>query len=247
MKICKSYYWQKCLKKYTIVDYQFNEEVHMRKKIFHIKLILLTLVFFSQLTIPITNIAFSQTSPETAAEQWSLRQTEIEQLYQEEDLQGALNIAQEAVSLAETAVGSASLETISSLLLQAQIHSELDQLEEANQIYQAALETTVSSFGESDSATLSVLDSYGQFLNSIDPEMAEPILTEALRLSEDENPQRATRMKALGQNFLEMGRISEAEEMLNEALKVLQTLVGEKDAETLSAMAVLAQLQMSQG
>ena len=109
MKICKSYYWQKCLKKYTIVDYQFNEEVHMRKKIFHIKLILLTLVFFSQLTIPITNIAFSQTSPETAAEQWSLRQTEIEQLYQEEDLQGALNIAQEAVSLAETAFGSASL------------------------------------------------------------------------------------------------------------------------------------------
>ena len=246
-KLYKSYYWQKCLKNYTIDDYQFNEEVHMRKIIFPIKFLLLALIFFSQLTLPISNRAFSQTTPETAAEQWSLRQTEIEQFYQEGDLQGALNIAQEAVSLAETAFGPASLETISSMLLQAQIHSELDQLEEANQIYQTALETTVSAFGESDAATLSVLDSYGQFLNSIDPEMAEPILTEALRLSEDEDPQRAARMKALGQNFQEMGRISEAEEMLNEALKVFQTLVGEKDAETLSAMAVLAQLQMSQG
>ena len=128
-------YWQKCLKKYTIVDYQFNEEVHMRKIIFPIKFLLLALIFFSQLTLPISNRAFSQTTPETAAEQWSLRQTEIEQFYQEGDLQGALNIAQEAVSLAETAFGPASLETISSLLLQAQIHSELDQLEEANQIY----------------------------------------------------------------------------------------------------------------
>ena len=157
----------------------------MRKIIFPIKFLLLALIFFSQLTLPISNRAFSQTTPETAAEQWSLRQTEIEQFYQEGDLQGALNIAQEAVSLAETAFGPASLETISSLLLQAQIHSELDQLEEANQIYQTALEITVSAFGESDTATLSVLDSYGQFLNSIDPEMAEPILTEALRLSED--------------------------------------------------------------
>ena len=108
------------------------------------------------------------------------------------------------------------------MLLQAQIHSEMDQLEEANQIYQTVLETTVSTFGESNTTTLSVLDTYGQFLNSIDPEMAEPILTEALRLSEEEDPQRAARMKALGQNFQEMGRISEAEEMLNEALKALQ-------------------------
>ena len=219
----------------------------MRKIIFPIKFLLLALIFFSQLTLPISNRAFSQTTPETAAEQWSLRQTEIEQFYQEGDLQGALNIAQEAVSLAETAFGPASLETISSLLMQAQIHSELDQLEEANQIYQTAIETTVSTFGESDATTLSVLDSYGQFLNSIDPEMAEPILTEALRLSENEDPQRAARMKALGQNFQEIGRISEAEEMLNEALKVFQTLVGEKDTETLSAMAVLAQLHLSQG
>ena len=210
---------------YTIEDYKLNKEDHMRKINSTIKFLLLALIFFSQFTLPISNRAFSQTTSETATEQWSLRQTEIEQLYQEGDLQGALNIAQEAVSLAEKAFGPASLETISSMLLQAQIHSEMDQLEEANQIYQAALEKTVSTFGESDTTTLSVLDTYGQFLNSIDPEMAEPILTEALRLSENEDPQRAARMKTLGQNFQEMGRISEAEEMLSESLKVFQTLV----------------------
>ena len=107
-KLYKSYYWQKCLKNYTIDDYQFNEEVHMRKIIFPIKFLLLALIFFSQLTIPISNRAFSQTTPTTAAELWSLRQTEIEQFYQKGDIQGALNIAQEAVSLAETAFGPAS-------------------------------------------------------------------------------------------------------------------------------------------
>ncbi len=108
----------------------------MRKIISTIKFLLLALIFFSQLQLQISNKAFSQTTPENATEQWSLRQTEIEQFYQDGDLQGALNTAQEAVSLAEKAFGSSSLETISSLLLQAQIHSELDQLEEANQIYQ---------------------------------------------------------------------------------------------------------------
>jgi len=87
-KLYKSYYWQKFLKNYTIDDYQFNEGVHMRKIIFPIKFLLLALIFFSQLTLPISNRAFSQTTPETAAEQWSLRQTEIEQFYQEGDLQG---------------------------------------------------------------------------------------------------------------------------------------------------------------
>ena len=100
----------------------------MRKIIFTIKFLLLALIFFSQLILPISDRAFSQTTPENAAEQWSLRQTEIEKFYQEGDLQGALNLVQEAVTLAEKAFGLASLETISSLLLQAQIHSELDQL-----------------------------------------------------------------------------------------------------------------------
>ncbi|MBS1254846.1 MAG: hypothetical protein MAG581_00642 [Deltaproteobacteria bacterium] len=219
----------------------------MGKIIFSFKCIILAFIFISQLMLSVNNTAYSQTTPEQAAEQWNLRQTEIEQLYQDGDLQGALNIAQEAVSLAETAFGSEALETISSLLLQAQIHAEMDQLEEANQIYQMTLEITVAAFGESDAATLSVLDSYGQFLNAIDPEMAEPILREVLRLTAKDDPQRAARMKSLGQNLQDMGRISEAEEILSDSLKAFKTLVGEKDAETLSAMANLAQLYMSQG
>ena len=80
----------------------------MRKINFTIKFLLLALIFFSQLTLPISNRAFSQTTPETAAEQWSLRQTEIEKIYQEGALQGALTLAQEAVSQAGTAFGPAS-------------------------------------------------------------------------------------------------------------------------------------------
>ena len=89
-------------------------------------------------------------------------------LYQEGNLNGALDSAQQAVSLAETAFGSGSLKAISSLMLLAQIHTELDQLEEANQIYQLTLETSVASFGEAATETLLVLDNYGEFLNSID-------------------------------------------------------------------------------
>ena len=219
----------------------------MRKKMPSIHSGFVGLIFFLFFALSVNNTAFSQTTPEEAVELWNLRQTEIQQFYQEGNLEGALNSAQEAVSLAETAFGSGSLETISSLLLQAQIHSEMDQLEEANQIYQVTLETSVASFGESDATTLSVLDNYGEFLNSIDPEMAEPVFQEALQLSSENDPQRASRMKAVGLNLLELGRIIEAEEMLKQALKTFKEIPGGKNTEALSAMASLAQLYMSQG
>ena len=197
--------------------------------------------------LPLNNTSFSQTTPEKAAELWNLRQSEIQQLYQEGNLEGALNSAQESVSLAEVAFGSGALKTISSMLLQAQIHGELDQLEEANQIYQVALETSVSAFGESDATTLSVLDNYGGFLKSIDPEMSEPVLQEALRLTTEDDPQRAARLRALGLNLQELGRIGEAEGMLSEALKAYKKVLGENSPETLSSMADLAQLYLTQG
>jgi hypothetical protein len=59
--------------------------------------------------LPLNNTSFSQTTPEKAAELWNLRQSEIQQLYQEGNLEGALNSAQESVSLAEVAFGSGAL------------------------------------------------------------------------------------------------------------------------------------------
>ncbi|MDG1177097.1 MAG: CHAT domain-containing protein [SAR324 cluster bacterium] len=199
------------------------------------------------LMLTFTDTTFAQTVAEKAEESWNLRQTEIEQLYQEGNLNGALDSAQQAVSLAETAFGSGSLKAISSLMLLAQIHTELDQLEEANQIYQLTLETSVASFGEAATETLLVLDNYGEFLNSIDAEMAEPVLQEALRLSPEDDPQRAFRMKSVALNLQELGRIAEAEDMLSQALKVFKSVFGEKDSDTLEAMAKLAQLYYSQG
>ena len=199
------------------------------------------------LMLTFTDTTFAQTAAEKAEESWNLRQTEIEQLYQEGNLNGALDSAQQAVSLAETAFGSGSLKAISSLMLLAQIHTELDQLEEANQIYQLTLETSVASFGETATETLSVLDNYGEFLNSIDAEMAEPVLQEVLRLSPEDDPQRAFRMKAAALNLQELGRIAEAEDLLSQALKAFKTILGEKDADTLTAMVKLAQLYLAQG
>ena len=207
----------------------------------------LGLILIFILTLSVANTASAQTTPEKAAELWNLRQTEIEQLYQEGNLEGALNSAQEAVTLAETAFGSGALRTISSLLLLAQIHTELDQLEEANQIYQVTLETSVASFGEAATETLSVLDNYGKFLNAIDPEMAEPVLQEALRITTEDDPQLASRMKALGLNLQELGRTADAEAMLSQALNAYKKILGENDPDTLSVMVSLAQLNLSQG
>ncbi|MDP7174635.1 MAG: hypothetical protein QF647_00330, partial [SAR324 cluster bacterium] len=58
------------------------------------------------LMLTFTDTTFAQTAAEKAEESWNLRQTEIEQLYQEGNLNGALDSAQQAVSLAETAFGS---------------------------------------------------------------------------------------------------------------------------------------------
>ena len=219
----------------------------MKKILICFKSGIVGIAFILLMSLSIANTAFAQTSPEKAEELWNLRQTEIEQQYQEGNLAGALNSAQEAVTLAETAFGSGALKTISTLLLLAQIHAELDQLEEANQIYQVTLETSVAAFGEAAVETLSVLDNYGEFLNSIDPEMAEPVLQEALRLSADDDPQRASRMKTLGLNLQDLGRTAEAEEMLSQALRAFKTILGEKGTDTLSVMVKLAQLNLAQG
>ncbi|MBC8258387.1 MAG: CHAT domain-containing protein [SAR324 cluster bacterium] len=211
-----------------------------RSEISGLFLILLLILFLD-------NPAYSQTSTEEATALWSVRQTEIEQQYQEGNLKGALEKAQEAVLLAKTAFGAAALETISSLMLQSQLHTELDQLEEANLLYQTTLETVVSTLGENDVTTLAVLDNYGAFLNSIDPEMAEPVLQEALRLSAEDDPQRAARLKTLGLNLRDLGRIDEAVVLLSEALETFKTILGNKDIDTLSVTAQLAKLYVSQG
>ena len=124
--------------------------------------------------------AFAQMASEKEAKLWVLRQNEIKILYQEGNLEGALEIAQEALLLAENGYGADSKESISSLLNLAQIQSEFDYLEEANQTYELALEKSVVSFGEQAKETLNVLDNYGEFLNSIDPEMGAPVLKESL-------------------------------------------------------------------
>ena len=87
----------------------------MRKSnsIFKFGFLGLILTFFQ--ILPLNNISFSQTTPEKAAELWKLSQSVIQQLYQEGDLEGALDSAQESVSLAEVAFGSGALKTITSM------------------------------------------------------------------------------------------------------------------------------------
>ena len=112
------------------------------------KLTVKKLLIIFYLSINFTEFIFAQTSNKKPEELWNLRQSEIEELYLQGDLAGALNSAKQAVGLAEIAFGSNSIESISTLMLLAQIHSEMNQLEEANQIFQVTLEKSVTSFGE---------------------------------------------------------------------------------------------------
>ena len=78
----------------------------MRKKMPSIHSGFVGFISFLFFALSVNNTAFSQTTPEEAVELWNLSQTKIQQFYQEGNLEGALNSAQEAVSLAETAFGS---------------------------------------------------------------------------------------------------------------------------------------------
>jgi len=191
--------------------------------------------------------AIAQVSPEKAKEMWSSRQNQINILFQEGNFEEAMKIAKESLSIAEISIGLESWQSISSLLNLGQIHSELDQLEDANQMYELALERSVAVFGENANETLGILDNYGEFLNSIDPEMGGPVLKEALRLTSREDPKLAKRMKAVALNMAELGLLSEAEMMLRKALKTYKDISGEDNSETLSTSVNLAQLYLSQG
>ena len=217
-----------------------NIKFIFKSRIFKIKIIFLLL-------IAVSDIAIAQMTKEKAAKLWDSRQNDIKILYQEGNLDIALSVAEESLTLAENAFGSESWQFISSLLNLAQVQSDLDLLEEANNSYESALGNSVKTFGEDANETLDVLDKYGEFLNSIDPEMSEPVLKEALKLSSTEDPKRATRMQAVGLNLQELGKISEAESMLVESVKVFKEKLGDENSETLSAMIKLAQLYSSQG
>ena len=92
--------------------------------------------------------AIAQMSKEKAEELWILRQDQINTLYQEGELDSALTVAQENVDISENAFGSSSWQYVSSLMNLAQIQSELELLENANQTFELALGKSVSVFGE---------------------------------------------------------------------------------------------------
>ena len=73
----------------------------MRNRKFLLKPLIkwVSLIFLLALSVPET--VFAQTEAENAEKLWNLRQSEIEQLYQEGNLAGSLNSANEAVGLAE--------------------------------------------------------------------------------------------------------------------------------------------------
>ena len=72
----------------------------MRNRNFLLKPLIKWVFLIFLLTLIVTETVFAQTEAENAEKLWNLRQSEIEQLYQEGNLASALNSAQEAVSLA---------------------------------------------------------------------------------------------------------------------------------------------------
>ncbi len=190
-------------------------------------------------------------SVDQALELWNKRQLEIGDLYQQGNLDQALKLAREASRLAETAFGASDPNTLNSRLNEAALHAELEQLEDANAIYQQVLATAQNSYGESDPVVLAVLDSYGEFLNTIDPEMAEQVYRESFRLSQEslgmDDPQTLFRMRILGLNLQDQGKYEDAQRMLEEAAVGFEQVLGAQDPDALSTKTLLAKLYLAQG
>ncbi len=216
------------------------ENIFFKSRLFKINLITLVLLTLSY-------FAFAQTTKEKETKLWELRNSEVQIHYQEGNLDEALRVSKESLKIAENAFGIDSWQSISSLMYLSQIQYDLDLLEEANQSYESALERSLNVFGENANETLDILDKYGEFLSSIDPEAGTPVLKESLRLTSGDDSKRAARILALGLNLMEIGKIAEAEGMLVESVKLYKINLGEANSETLTAMVKLAQLYHYKG
>ncbi|MDP7464128.1 MAG: hypothetical protein QF614_06530, partial [SAR324 cluster bacterium] len=165
-----------------------------RRNVLAIGLLLLT-------SLPLTGVA--QDSTMDPLEQLAKLQAQVEQLYQEGNLEQALAISTEMFFLAQDTLAPNDPGLVELTLgYQAQLLVEVGYLEEANQLYQETLGSLQEVLGPDDPLTLTTLDKYADFLEYVGEfayahELRSESYQRSIRSLGEPDPQTLIRLRTL--------------------------------------------------
>ena len=174
------------------------------------------------------------------------------QSYQQADYAAGLQEALSARQVADEHFGLRDERTLRSYLLEALLYGELEQLEEANALYQETLTIAMQQQGTNSNIVLQILDQYGGFFAELGEfEMADVVYEKAYLVSGEalgvQDPRTTLRLQTLANNDAELQRFERAEQRLQEAQAIFTATVGTEAIPTINVLENLAQLYQRQG
>jgi CHAT domain-containing protein len=202
-------------------------------------------------SLPLTGVA--QDSTTDPLEQLASLQAQVEQLYQEGNLEQALSISTEMLFLAQDTLAPDDPGLVELTLgFQAQLLVEVGYLEEANQLYQETLGSLQEVLGPDDPLTLTTLDKYADFLEDVGEftyaqELRSESHQRSIRSLGEPAPQTLTRLRALAFNLETQQQLEAASSHLQTVLQGLEVALGSQHPETLSTLSAIARVQQLQG
>ena len=215
-----------------------------RRNVLAIGLLLLT-------SLPLTGVA--QDSTTDPLEQLAKLQAQVEQLYQEGNLEQALAISTEMFFLAQDTLAPNDPGLVELTLgYQAQLLVEVGYLEEANQLYQETLGSLQEVLGPDDPLTLTTLDKYADFLEYVGEfayahELRSESYQRSIRSLGEPDPQTLIRLRTLALNLETQQQLAAASSHLQTVHQGLEIALGSQHPETLSTLSAIARVQQLQG
>ena len=202
-------------------------------------------------SLPLTGVA--QDSTMDPLEQLAKLQAQVEQLYQEGNLEQALAISTEMFFLAQDTLAPNDPGLVELTLgYQAQLLVEVGYLEEANQLYQETLGSLQEMLGPDDPLTLTTLDKYADFLEYVGEfayahELRSESYQRSIRSLGEPDPQTLIRLRTLALNLETQQQLAAASSHLQTVHQGLEIALGSQHPETLSTLSAIARVQQLQG
>ena len=196
---------------------------------------------------------FAQDSTTDPLEQLTNLQAQVEQLYQEGNLEQALSVSTEMFFLAQETLAPDDPGLVELTLgYQAQLLVEVGYLEEANQLYQETLDSLQETLGPDDPLTLTTLDRYAEFLELVGEfayayELRSESHQRSVRSLGEQDAQTLIRLRALALNLETQQQLDVASSHLQNVHQGLESALGSQHPETLAALSALARVQQLQG
>jgi len=200
--------------------------------------------------LPLTGFAQNTVDP---LEQLANLQAQVEQLYQEGNLEQALSASTEMLFLAQDTLAPDDPGLIELTLgYQAQLLAEVGYLEEANQLYQETLGSLQEVLGLDDPLTLTTLDKYADFLELVGEfayayELRSESHQRSVRSVGASDPQTLLRLRAFALNLEVQQQLEQALSQLQTVHQGLEAALGSLHPETLSTLSAIARVQQSRG